>query len=169
MWSIFLKLAIKQCRKEDVFYFLQQGMSPNGELFSHAKGAFLTPLMMAASKGDPEIVDMLLMYGADKNKKNMNGNTALDIAMNMKNHHLIKSLSSPEDSPIIFKRLPNLLKKQFITLLIFHKREGNLFHLLPKDILNLIFKWIWIFQREELHLHHSLDPLLYLNREDYTK
>lgn len=39
-----------------------------------------TPLMMAASNGKADVVELLLRLGADKQKKDQNGKTALDYA-----------------------------------------------------------------------------------------
>jgi hypothetical protein len=43
-----------------------------------------TPLHLAAEKGYPEIVRLLISYGADYRKKNEEGMTALDIALSKK-------------------------------------------------------------------------------------
>jgi ankyrin repeat protein len=41
-----------------------------------------TPLMLAAKKGAPEIVALLLAAGADPNVKNKNGETAISLTAN---------------------------------------------------------------------------------------
>jgi ankyrin repeat protein len=43
-----------------------------------------TPLHLAAEKGYPEIVQLLINYGADFRKKNAQGKTALEIALEKK-------------------------------------------------------------------------------------
>jgi ankyrin repeat protein len=44
----------------------------------------MTPLHFAAERGYPEIVRILISYGADYRKKNAEGKTALDIALDKK-------------------------------------------------------------------------------------
>ena len=43
-----------------------------------------TPLHLAAEKGYPDIVRLLIKYGADFRKKNAQGKTALEIALDKK-------------------------------------------------------------------------------------
>ena len=43
-----------------------------------------TPLMVASAKGKPEVVRVLLAAGADKDLRNSDGKTALDIAIERK-------------------------------------------------------------------------------------
>lgn len=53
-----------------------------------------TPLMYAASKGNIEIVDLLLKYGADINANDGMGNTVLTAAKESKNAEFILFIES---------------------------------------------------------------------------
>ena len=58
-----------------------------------------TPLHLAAEKGYPDIVQMLINYGADFRKKNAEGKTALEIALDKKKFvqttEILHSVSKP--------------------------------------------------------------------------
>ena len=58
-----------------------------------------TPLHLAAEKGYPEIVQLLINYGADFRKKNAEGKTALEIALDKKKFvqttEILHSVSKP--------------------------------------------------------------------------
>lgn len=61
-----------------------------------------TALMMAAGKGDPELVELLLAHGADPGVANHEGETALDLAKGKKVRELLREAArrvQPSPSP----------------------------------------------------------------------
>ncbi len=64
-----------------------------GAHVNHAENNGDTPLMIAASFGEEEVLKLLLLWGADKAVKNGAGKNALDSARETRHPNIIATLS----------------------------------------------------------------------------
>ncbi|MFV8257326.1 ankyrin repeat domain-containing protein [Bdellovibrio bacteriovorus] len=83
-------LAVFKNNPEQLRRLLKVGGDPN-RLLDNGNEHGHTLLMIAASKGHEEVVNVLLKHGANRHAKNSKGETALDFA-NEKGHHSISSI-----------------------------------------------------------------------------
>ena len=70
-----------------------------------------TPLHAAVLSEKPELVELLLTYGADRNPKNDLGETPLDIAVRRNNEAIVKILTGPIGPPNGFRKKSKRIKK----------------------------------------------------------
>lgn len=104
----------------------------------------MTPLMIAVHEGNNlEVIKFLIIHGADINKKNKLNETALDIAIEMKNLKLICLL----------------LENATIELIHNSKKSNELISLLKKSNMSIFKENEKIIKiLRELSLEHLLDP-----------
>jgi hypothetical protein len=95
--STLLMAAVRTEDVELVRWAIDRGIDLNA---ARPNKTHATALMMAAGKGDPEIVQLLLANGADPTVTNHEGKTALDLAKGREVRELLRAASSePVEAP----------------------------------------------------------------------
>ncbi|MFC1665651.1 ankyrin repeat domain-containing protein [Pseudomonadota bacterium] len=94
--QLLLVVAIMSGKIPLIRFIIETEVDINGVLGNVPISKFqhVTPLMVAAEKGDVEIVRILLDAGADIDATNLNGETALDLARKKKRSEVVTLLSA---------------------------------------------------------------------------
>lgn len=88
-WGAVIQQCVTNDRTEIVRLLLDEGYCTVNE---KRKGGDMTPLMFAARDSTPEMVELLLSYGAEQTAKDKNGMTAYDYATKFEKTEIVKLL-----------------------------------------------------------------------------